>query len=320
MSRRQKRKSIRTLLMLGVSGSALASLVATLVYAYSPRLANWQLSPQEIAEANDPSAPSPKNGWTSRLVPPLPSGEGSGPDLTIPTNSEIQVAGLAPSDDSTTTGTDEGGPATGGAGGTGSIGGTFEQTYGNGPQFGGMGGQGGTPGFGAPNGTGGSNPQPMSFGAPSLPSSGPGNPPSDPPPEKSADGPDTDDPQAPPKNPECTVNCEFVYVPPSNENPPGNPQPGNPPPGNPPPGYTPPGQPGPPTPSGPSDPPPVGGNPPPPPALAAEDPPITDTNNCVANCSSITQPNDLVAIPEPGALALFLMGLAGIGLTLRRRA
>jgi hypothetical protein len=52
----------------------------------------------------------------------------------------------------------------------------------------------------------------------------------------------------------------------------------------------------------------------------AQNPPSTDTNDCVANCGGTTPPNELVAIPEPGALALFLMGLAGIGLTLRRRA
>ena len=171
MSRRQKRKSIRTMLLLGVSGTALASLVATLVYAYSPRLANWQLSPQDIAEASEPSPPSAKNGWTSRLMPPLPAGEGSGSDMTVPTNSEIQVAGLEPGSDTVTTGTGEGNPSTGGPG---SVGGTFDQTYGNGPQFGGIGGQGGQSGFGGPNGPAGNSMRSMAFG--SAPSSGPGGP------------------------------------------------------------------------------------------------------------------------------------------------
>ena len=147
-------------------------------------------------------------------MPPLPAGEGSGPDMTVPTNSEIQVAGLEPGADTVTTGTGEGNPSTGGPG---SVGGTFEQTYGNGPQFGGMGGQGGRSGFGGPNGPGGNSARstlrrsgrhhvrpggpgggPGGPGGPGRPN-GPGKPPSDPPGDK----------------PRCTVNCE-IGDPPSN--------------------------------------------------------------------------------------------------------
>ncbi len=327
MSRRQKRKSIRTMLLLGVSGTALASLVATLVYAYSPRLANWQLSPQDIAEASDPSSPSAKNGWTSRLMPPLPAGEGNGSDMTVPTNSEIQVAGLEPGSDTVTTGTGEGNPSTGGPG---SVGGTFDQTYGNGPQFGGMGGQGGSSGFGGGSGPGG-NTRPMAFGAPSSGGGGGGSG-GNPPAAKSPDEPGLTDPDTPPEE-KCVSNCEVAHVPDLPGNPPGNPPtnpPNNPPENRPdppsPPGPTGPTPPGPvaevPTPPGPG---PSNPTPPtfavPPPVDDLQDPPTTSTNGCTSNCEENPRNEQLVvAVPEPGALGLFLMGLAGIGLALRRRA
>lgn len=180
MSRREKRKFIRLMLGLGLSSSVFAAVAATLVWAWTPRPANWTLPPQQIAEMPEPAAATTPDRVARPAMVPITLGETTPPldvasSLEPETISETEVASVETSADTTS---DAPGPIDFSPQGTANAGSAFDQGGGfAGFGFGGFGGMANMGGQGTSwNGTINPNPPPgsRSLGGPSSFGSGGG--------------------------------------------------------------------------------------------------------------------------------------------------
>jgi hypothetical protein len=87
-AKREKQKTLRALIALGLTSSAFAAVAATLVWAWSPNGGNWILSPQQdFAESGKTPAAGKGHAWVPPEVPPVT------PWATIPTSADTSVAG-----------------------------------------------------------------------------------------------------------------------------------------------------------------------------------------------------------------------------------
>jgi hypothetical protein len=87
-AKREKQKTLRALIALGLTSSAFAAVAGVLVWTWSPGTGNWTLSPpQDFADSGKAPAAGKGQAWVPPEMPPVT------PWATVPTSADTTVAG-----------------------------------------------------------------------------------------------------------------------------------------------------------------------------------------------------------------------------------